>query len=54
MRNEIDEEGILLWWESFKGDNYTKESSIELYHQNVNITNFLKSLYFTLIKTTPF
>lgn len=48
MRYEIDEEDILLWLEGFKGYNYTKESSIEWYHQDINITNFLKSLYFTL------
>ena len=48
MRNEIDEDDILLWLESFKGYRYIEELSIECYHQNVNITNFLKSLYFTL------
>ncbi|TAN64835.1 DUF2785 domain-containing protein, partial [Paraclostridium sordellii 8483] len=48
MRYEIDEGDILLWLESFKGYSYINESSIECYHQNVNITNFLKSLYFTL------
>ena len=31
-----------------KGYRYIEELSIECYHQNVNITNFLKSLYFTL------
>lgn len=48
IRAEIDECDILSWLESFKKYNYIKESSIEWYHQNVNITNFLKSLYFTL------
>ncbi|MFR4162136.1 MAG: DUF2785 domain-containing protein [Paraclostridium sordellii] len=48
MRYEIDEGDILLWLESFKDYKYINESSIECYHQNVNITNFLKSLYFIL------
>ncbi|WP_186429721.1 DUF2785 domain-containing protein [Clostridium sp. BSD9I1] len=48
MRNEIDEYDIVLWLESFKKYNSTSNSSIEWYHQKINITNFLKSLYFTL------
>lgn len=48
MRNEIDKDDIVLWLESFKKNNLTSDSSIEQYHQKINITNFLKSLYFVL------
>lgn len=48
IRNEIDEYEMVLWVESFKKYNSTSNSSIESYHQRINITNFLKSLYFAL------
>lgn len=48
MRDEIDGSDILLWLESFKKYDYRNNSSIEWYHQSVNVVNFLKSLYFIL------
>lgn len=47
-RDEIDEIYILSWLEDFKKYDYRNNSSIEWYHQSVNVTNFLKSLYFAL------
>ncbi|MGL6104634.1 DUF2785 domain-containing protein [Romboutsia sp.] len=48
MRGHIDRDTILEWLESFKNYNSRENWSIELYHQKINSTNFLKSLYFTL------
>lgn len=48
MRKEIDKGDIELWLEGFKKYKAMNDSSIEWYHQYINITNFFKSLYFVL------
>lgn len=48
MRNEINDNDIILWLKGFEKHTSESNSSIECYHKKINISNFLKSLYFTL------
>lgn len=48
MRNEINDNDIILRLKRFEKHTSESNSSIEYYHKKINISNFLKSLYFTL------
>ncbi len=43
----LDEKDVRIWLESFRSKSYDTWS-INIYHQQINIQNFLRSLYFTL------